>query len=730
MKIFFSILCIGFSIIASTQNALSGKITNINKEIIIGAEIYLPQIHKGTVSDFEGNYQFNNLPKGKIDIVITYMGYETLKTTIEITGNTTKDFILNESIFDMDEIIVSTPFNKLQSHNVMKVENIKLSNAKNIGAINLTEKMSEIPGITNIATGNGIGKPVIRGLSGNRVLVYTQGIRYENFQNGEKHGLGINENGIDNVEIIKGPASLLYGSDALGGVIYLVPEKFETTNKTTANLVSTFQSNSIGFNNSLGFKTTKDKFKFLVRGSYNTQSDYETAEKIRVTNSRFNDKDFKAGFGFENDKFNTDIRYNYNQSFNGITHEIDEQSTSKEIKGLYQKLNNHILSAKNTHYFNSFTLKTNLGFTHHNRNLFKDDVKTTDMDLNTINYDIKTHLLNTGNFETIFGIQGMYQTNKNHSNSIFLPDATIFDFGVFATSNYDLENNTIQAGIRFDNRNISTKEHGELGSATYFNALDKNLNNITGAIGLKSDLAKNLVSRLNLALGFRAPNLSELTSNGFHEGRFEFGNNDLKNENNFQIDANIEYGTKTIEFFINGFYNRIKNYIYLEPSGTVIDNFDVFTYSQDDSKLYGGEFGFHLHPINHKWIHLKSSGESVTGKIDNGEDLPRIPGFTIKNNMKFEFNINSKFDSNFLVINNKNVFKQTRISEHEDVGEAYTLFDIGLGSNFKIGKLKTTFSINVNNLFNKDYIDHLSVLKEENIANAGRNIVFSLDFNL
>ncbi len=730
MKLFFSILCLGFSIIASTQNVLSGKITNINNKPIIGAEIYLPQIHKGTVSDLEGNYKLQKLPEGKVDIVITFMGYETVTTTIELAKNTIKNFVLNESVFDMDEIIVSTPFNKLQSHNVMKVENIKLGNHKNAGAINLTEKISEIPGITNIATGNGIGKPVIRGLSGNRVLVYTQGIRYENFQNGEKHGLGINENGIDNVEIIKGPASLLYGSDALGGVIYLVPEKFENTNKTSVSSASSFQSNSIGFNNSIGIKTTKNNLKFLARGSYNTQSDYQTAEKIRVTNSRFNDKDFKAGFGFENDKFNTDIRYNYNQSFNGITHEIGEQSTSKEVKGLYQKLNNHILSVKNTIYYSSFTLKTNVGFTHHNRNLFKDDVKTTDMNLNTINYDIKTHLLNTGDIETIIGVQGMYQTNKNQSDAIFLPDATIFDFGIFATSNYDLKNNTIQAGIRFDNRNISTKEHGEQGSSTYFNALDKNLNNITGAIGLKSDLAKNFVSRINLALGFRAPNLSELTSNGFHEGRFEFGNNDLKNENNFQVDANIEYSTKTIEFFVNGFYNRIKNYIYLEPSGAVIDNFDVFTYNQDHSKLYGGEFGFHLHPLKYKWIHLKSSGESVIGKIDNGEDLPRIPGFTVKNNMKFEFSINSKFNSNFFVINNKNVFKQTKISEHEDEGEAYTLFDIGLGSNFKIGKLKTTFTININNLFNKNYIDHLSVLKEENIANSGRNIVFGLDFNL
>ncbi len=729
MKLLILILFLGFSLNISSQNTLSGKIININNEPIIGAEVYLPQIHRGTVSDDEGNYEFQGLYDGKIEIVISFLGYETILTTVEIYENMNKDFILIESVFQMDELIISTPFNKLQSHNVMKVENIKLINS-NIGAINLTEKLSHIPGVSNVSTGNGIGKPVIRGLSGNRVLVYTQGIRYENQQFGEKHGLGINESGIENVEIIKGPASLLYGSDALGGVIYLVPEKFENSNKSSGNMTSTFQSNSNGFKNSLGVKTTKNKFSFLARGTYNTQADYKTGDDIRVTNSRFNDTDFKAGFGYNNEKFKTEIRYNYNQANNGITQDIGEQSTSKNMMDTYQKISNHIISAKNNIFFRSLTLKTDIGFTHHNRNLFRSDIKAIDMSLNTMSYDIKTHLQNTGDLETIFGIQGMYQTNKNNSDEIFLPDATTVDFGIFTTSNYNFKNNTVQVGIRFDNRNISTKDHGLVGNNYYFKALDKNLNSFTGAIGLKTDISNNILSRINLALGFRAPNLSELTSNGFHEGRFEIGNNDLKNEKNFQLDANFEYSNKTIEFFINAFYNRIENFIYLEPNGEVIDNFDVFMYSQDDSKLFGGEFGFHLHPAQYKWLHLTSSGEHVRGKIVNRGDLPRIPGFINKNNIKIDFSIDDTFSNNYIEINNKNVFEQNKIGDHEDPGEAYSLFNIGLGSNFTMGHLKTKFFININNLFNKTYIDHLSVLKEENIANAGRNIVFGLHFTI
>ncbi len=708
-----------------SQHSLNGKITDINNNVISGTEIYLPQLHKGTVSDFDGNYHFNNLPNGTYKITLLNIGYKTIEDTIEIIKNKIKNYTLEETAFEIDEVIISTPFNKLQSHNVMKVEGIKLDDNK---VTNLTDKLTKIAGISTIGTGNGIGKPVIRGLSGNRVLVYNQGVKFENFQSGEKHGLGINENGISNVEVIKGPASLLYGSDALGGVIYLVPEKFELEGKTSASLSSNFQSNSLGFNSSIGTKTSTDNFKFISRVSYNTQSDYITANNVIVTNSRFNNRDFKAGFGFDKEKIIMDVRYNYNLAYNGITHGINSQNRSKKIHGLYQKLTNHVLSVKNNFFIRNITLKTNLGFTHHNRNLFENDVKTIDMSLNTLNYDVKGHLQNMGKIETIVGFQGMYQTNTNNSEHIFLPDAQIVDFGVFATSNYDFNNNTIQLGLRFDNRNIKTEEHGVEGQQNYFKPLHKNLNNITGALGWKTNLSKKIISRINIALGFRAPNLSELTSHGFHEGRYEFGNNDLKNEQNIQLDVNLEYSNKFVEFFTNGFYNKINNYIYLSPSNQTIDGFDVYTFNQNNSSLYGGEIGLHYHPEKYKFVHLKTSGELVIGLNDNGNFLPRIPGVTFKNNIKFDFKINEKFINNYFSVNNKTVLKQNNISEFETIGQGYSLFGIGLGTNYQLKNNDLNFYIVIDNLLNKEYIDHLSVLKEDNIANPGRNISLGINF--
>src|SRR5690606_39001629 len=130
----------------------------------------------------------------------------------------------------------------------------------------------------------GIGKPVIRGLGFNRVLVYTQGVRLENQQYGGEHGPGLNDAGISSVEVIKGPASLLYGSDALGGVLYLNPETFESPGETSGDINLDHFTNTLGMGADAGFKTSGEKFRFLVRGSHVTHADYETGAGSSVTN--------------------------------------------------------------------------------------------------------------------------------------------------------------------------------------------------------------------------------------------------------------------------------------------------------------------------------------------------------------------------------------------------------------------------------------------------------------
>ncbi len=739
MKKIIVALFLGFSVMLQAQNALSGIVTDRNNQPLKGVSVYASELHKGTATDENGKYTFTNLPNGNLKLTFTFVGFGTQnKTIIGLQKENTLNVILEETIFQMDEVIVSTAFNKIQSQNVMKVEHQSMKELQRKGTATLIEGLATIPGVSQVSTGTSIGKPVIRGLSGNRVLVYSQGVRMENQQFGDEHGLGLNDSGIESVEVIKGPASLLYGSDALGGVLYFNPEKFADANTFKVNFSQKLFSNTLGSNSSLGLKTATDNWKFLARGSYNAHSDYKTANSDRVTNTRYNETDFKTGIGYSNAKFSSVLRYNYNKLDLGIPEDgIAEQTTNKETGFPRQGVFNHLLSLNNVFFFEKSKLDVDLGYVANDRSEFVDsNVAGLHMKLKTFNYDAKYHLPKIGKVESIFGIQGMHQTNINSGEEYLIPDATTNDFGFFGTVNYEWKTNVLQAGLRFDNRKINTTEHGISGQEGYFKAIDKSFDSFNASLGYKTNLADDLTLRLNLASGFRAPNLAELTSNGVHEGtnRYEVGNSDLETEQNVQTDVNLEYKNSHFEFFANGFYNHINNYIYTSPTGAVLDNNAVFDYIQNNAKLYGGEIGLHFHPHPLDWLHYDTSFETVTGKKQSrsvGSDfLPLIPANNWNNTIRTEFKIKNWLEDGFATMNLSTTFNQNNVSGFETKSNGYSLLNLGFGGKVKLGKTVFDVNLNGNNLLDKRYIAHLSRLKTDGIPNIGRNVVLGMNFNL
>lgn len=729
-------LLLGFSALLHAQNKISGTVTDSSNNPIIGVSIYAPELHKGTTTDSEGRYSLTNLPVGVLKLLFEYVGYSNQVKTIKVKLNQNDlNVTLEQTIFEMDAVIVSTAFNKIQSQNVMKVEHKTIKELQQKGTATLIEGLATIPGVSQVSTGTSIGKPVIRGLSGNRVLVYSQGVRMENQQFGDEHGLGLNDAGVESVEVIKGPASLLYGSDALGGVLYFNPEKFADANTFKANFSQKLFSNTLGSNSSLGLKTSTESWKFITRGSFNTHSDYRIAGGDRVTNTRYNETDFKTGIGYSDSSFSSVLRYNYNKLDLGIPEDgIAEQTSSKNTTFPRQGVFNHLLSLNSVIYLEDSKLDVDLGYVANDRSEYEDsDVAGLHMKLKTFNYDAKYYLPKMGKLESIFGIQGMHQTNTNLGEEYLIPDATTNDFGVFGTINYEWDNNSaLQAGLRFDNRKITSTENGIIGEEGYFRAVDRSFDSFNASLGYKMDLADDLTLRLNLASGFRAPNLAELTSNGVHEGtnRYEIGNSDLKTEQNVQSDINLEYNNSHLEFFVNGFYNHINNYIYTSPTGTIQDNNDVFSYIQNNAMLYGGEIGLHFHPHPLDWLHYETSFETVTGEKQNGDYLPLIPANNWSNTIRTEFKIKNWFEAGYATLNFTSTFNQKNVSGFETHSNGYTLVNLGFGGTVKLGKTVFDVNLNGNNLFDKRYIAHLSRLKNDGIPNIGRNIVLGVNFDL
>ncbi|WP_432672252.1 TonB-dependent receptor [Flavobacterium sp. SM2513] len=734
MKKYIIALILGLSAMAQAQNKISGTVTDAQNLPIPSVSVYAPDIHKSTITDANGYYEINAIPSGKLKISFSSIGFTSQNKTILINQEESKlNLVLEESHFEMDEVIVSTGFSKLQSQNVMKVERETVASLKQKGATTLIEGLATIPGVAQVSTGTSIGKPVIRGLTGNRVLVYSQGVRIENQQFGDEHGLGLNSSGVESVEVIKGPASLLYGSDAMGGVLYFNPEKFANSNTFKGDFSQRLFSNTLGSSSSLGLKTSTENWKFLARGTYDTHSDYKTGNNERVTNSRYNEKDFKTAVGYNNSKFSSVLRYNYNELDLGIPEDgIGAQSESKTTLFPRQGVSNHLFSLNNIFFFQNSKLEANLGYIANDRSEFEDsDVAVLRMKLKTFNYDLKYHLPVYGKFESIIGMQGMHQTNANLGEEYLIPNATTNDIGVFGTTNYQWKSNVIQAGLRYDNRIIRSDAQGILGEEGSFTALDKSFDSFNASLGYKTNLTQNLTTRINVASGFRAPNLAELTSNGVHEGtnRYEVGNANLNTEQNVQTDLNFEYKNSHFEFFVNGFYNHINNYIYTSPTGEVRDENAIFEYTQDNAQLYGGEIGLHFHPHPLDWLRFESSFENVTGKKKNGDYLPLIPANNWNNTIRTEFNIKNWLEKGFATFNVSKTFHQSNVSGFETSTNGYTLVNLGLGGKVKWGKNTFDLNVNANNVFNETYIAHLSRLKTDGVPNIGRNISLGIDFS-
>ena len=790
MKIFLNVLLlIGLPATLLAQHATRGIVLDENQEPLPGVEVYIEELHIGTTSDIDCSYVLRNIPKGSHKLNFSFIGYKTYNTAITIVSeDVVIDVEMEPSVFHMDEVIVSAPFSKLQSENVMKIESRSLASLQKRGAPTLSQSLTAIPGVSEVSTGNGIGKPVIRGLSGNRVLVYTQGVRLENQQYGQEHGLGLNDSGIESVEVIKGPASLLYGSDALGGVLYVNPEKFAFQDDTQLNVGQTFFSNTLGSNTTVGVKSTKDQFKILLRGGYNTHSDYQIPSGDRVTNSRFREVDFKAGLGMNLDNFVTELRYNYNKSDVGIPEGIEDQSSSKNMLLPFQDLTTHILSLHNHFFLNRSKFEVNLGYVMNRRKEYEDahghegheedheeeeheadedhhsdeDDHSEEghdaseaalfMDLKTFTYDVKYHLPSSEKFETIAGIQGMWQSNENFGEEILIPDAITNDIGLLLNTSYEInDRHTLQGGLRFDHRSIETEayeleHHGhedemdedhldedhDEEEEEVVEAIDRNFSNMTFSFGYKTNLFQLISTRINFASGFRAPNLAELASYGVHHGtnRFEIGNSDLDSERNFQADISLEYVNRHIEVYLNGFYNKLNNYIYLEPTGEEMDEAPVFEYVQNDARLYGTEFGFHFHPHPLDWLHLESDFEMVIGELDEGGYLPLIPANKWSNTLRGEFKGWNRFNELYVSVSLDSFFEQDRVSEFETATPGYNLLNLGLGGSMTFEKWSLGLRMSLNNALDETYISHLSRLKFDGIPNPGRNLTFGRNFKI
>ncbi len=719
----------------NAQNQITGKLTDQNNEALVGASVYLPQLNKGTITNRDGEYSISNIPNGKIKIEFSFLGYNTEIKTLEISKPNNKlDVVLTIAIIESQEVVVTGGYVGSQHENAVKIDVLKSRDATLSGTPNFMESLTKVLGVDMISKGQGVSKPVIRGLSMNDVLVMNNGVRIENYQFSENHPLGIDGNSLKKVEVIKGPASLLYGSDAIGGVINFIKENPAPVGKILGDYRLQLHSNTLGMNNSIGLKGALNNLFAGLRFSNKTHADYLQGSGDYVPNSRFNETTINANMGYTGELGTFKLFYDYFKQDLGMAVPPVKSLITKRgrnNKVWFQDLEHQLLSSRNSLYLGRFRWHINLAYQKALRKLQTTlNVPSVEMNLNTITYESKLYFPSNHHSEYIIGVQGMSQHNRNLNNRIvqFLPDANINNIGILALAKYTLfKKLKFQCGLRYDIYKTETFALGTVGSSTYHPSVKKQFSNFNGSIGATYRMTKKMMLRANFAKGFRVPNLPELTSNGMHGNRYEIGNKNLSPENSYETDLSMHYHSSFFSFDVSAFYNRINDYIFISPTGdTTSQKIGVYRFSQTNAALYGGEAGIHIHPKMLPWLHIEGSYASVVGKQDNGSYLPFIPAQKIRCEIRAERDKVAFFrnlSSSLAVIT---ALKQNKPSPYETATNGYVLVNFNINADFYLFKQIINWGISVNNIFDTQYFDHLSTLKQLNYYNQGRNICISL----
>jgi len=662
---------------------------------------------------------------------------------------------VDDQTVELEEVVLSLPFNQTLGKSVIKVDKINFNDLNPILQQYISKSISKLPGVSILSTGPGVSKPSIRGLSYDRVVVYSQGVRLENQQWGDEHGIGLSTSGVNSIEVIKGPSYVLYGSDAMGGVLYIEPERYSSD--FSVDYMGLYNSNYNGITNNLGLKGSSGKFSYIARANMVDNQSFSTPDG-EVENTWFKENDVQAGLKYETEKFSSDLRLTMNFSELGLPHmeeghddhddhdeeghdDHDEEGHDdhEDHEDHYQELSHTTLTWVNTFDLgNDHQLNVTLGRQLNDRKEFggheeeeghddhdeeghddhddheghEEGEAELDMQLSTNTLDVSLVMPQSDNLNLIIGTNFLSQENKNFGHEELIPDAEKKDFGLYALGQITMENGAALLGVRYDNRSISS----DMGSADF--------SNFNGSVGIKRDF-ENSTLRFNIGSGYRAPNLIELFADGVHHGsfRYERGNLNLVAEKSFQTDISFDINNEDSSVSFDLFYNDISDYIYISPSNDREDGFAVYDYMQQDSELYGGEISF-AKKTSFDWLSYNTSVEYIFAESADGEALPFISPLTFNQIFNIDITSNYSFEIDFLA-----KAKQGRVSMFEEETDGYSV--LNLSGNWMTSFLDNDLNIfwSISNVFDKEYYDHLSRFKTAGIEEMGRNISVGLKYN-
>lgn len=764
-------------IYAQVKPSLTGKITDVKTgEGLGGASVYLADDKIGTIADVLGNYILKNIPPGHHIIEISHTGFSTLVEHIEIHGNMEKNFSLSSIIVENQGVIVTGVSGATNIRKApVPVNTLRRQALLQTVSTNIVDALGQVPGVSQVSTGPGISKPFIRGLGYNRVVTISDGVRQEGQQWGDEHGMEIDELSIARAEVWKGPASLMYGSDALAGVINFITHIPVQEGTMKGGIISNYQSNNGAFGLNGNIAGNRNGFNWNAYGTLKTAGDYRNKYDGRVLNSRFNEKNFGGYAGINKSWGYSHLLFSRFEQHVGLIEGNRDDATGKfllfagtaleriatnadlEERQPFvpkQRIQHNKIVLDNNFVIKKSRLKINIGYQKNLRQEFGNPEAPSEkelfFDLKTINYNLQWQMPEMKEWHITAGANGMRQSNQNKGEEVLIPEYNLFDIGAFAYGQRFFSKATLSGGFRLDNRSLDSKSFIE-GGVVKFTGFKRSFSNISGSIGVSYEPIDALTLRANLARGFRSPTVAELASNGVHEGanRYEYGKVDLNSETSLQFDLGSDINYEHFSISLSAFYNRMNDFIFYRKLESVSggdsivsvggENIRAFQFNQQDAKLMGFEVSTDIHPHPFDWLHFENTVSFVRGRfdesIDGNENLPLIPAARWVSELRANFTKAGKYFHNLYVrVEADNTFEQGKAFKGyntETTTKGYTLLNTGLGADF-MGKDKIIFSLHFGmiNLADIAFQNHLSRLKyaPQNML-TGRQGVYGMGRN-
>lgn len=638
----------------------------------------------------------------------------------------------------------------------------------------LVQTLNRLPGIHSMNIGSGFSKPSIRGMAFNRVAVIENGVKQEGQQWGADHGLEIDAFNVERVEVRKGPASLQFGSDAMGGVIELKQNPIPTADQLFGELIAIGQTNNNLWGTSALLGLKKNAWFARIRfteqhfGDYGVPTDtivYLT-RKLPIYNRKLKntagmERTINSTLSFSGKNYRADAfisnAYQKTGFFSGA-HGIPDasrllpDSSSRDIDLPYSSVNHLKIQLKQTVQFVNSNLNWDIAYqNNHRKELSKfhthydgQVAPSTNPDLelefqlNTWSSTLKWQWQTAEKWTQHTGIDIQYQNNRINGYGFLLPEFRKMSAGLYLLSNVVINNKlTFSGGVRYDTGKSNIEPFTDTYLEEYLKrrglpettintykqrsyAVNRGFGDFSGSIGMVFTPSKMHTLKANIGRSFRLPGANELASNGVHHGTFrhEQGNPLLPAERAWQLDAGYTFNTNNLTLIATPFVNWFDSYIYLKPTGewSILPHAgQIYRYTAQEALFVGGEFSLNWQ-LFAKTHYSVSADYVYTYNLNEHTPLSFSPPANIRNTFSYE----SKYGEAY--VEHQFIGYQKRVARNEETTPGAQLFHAGVTVQIPIRNNKLSVGLSIQNILNTKYYNHLSFYRKVEIPEPGRNL--------